>query len=81
VEPGGTVLVFADAGALEGDVIYRRELTVVGARSATPKTMREAAALLPDLDVPEPIVFPLERFVEGLALFRNRKALKVVFTP
>jgi L-iditol 2-dehydrogenase len=81
VEPGGTVLVFADAGALEGDVIYRRELTVVGARSATPKTMREAAALLPDLDVPEPIVFPLERFAEGLALFRNRKALKVVFTP
>ena len=35
-EPGGTVLVFADAGELPADVVYRRELTVVGSRSATP---------------------------------------------
>jgi L-iditol 2-dehydrogenase len=81
VTPGGTVVVFADAGALEGDAIYRRELTVVGARSATPKTMRQAAGLLPTLDVPEPTVLPLERFADGLELFRSRRALKVVFTP
>jgi L-iditol 2-dehydrogenase len=81
VRPGGTVLVFADAGALPADVVYRRELTVVGSRSATPEAMRAAAALLPDLDVPEPTVLPLDRFEEGLELFRRRAALKVVFVP
>ena len=75
------MLVFADAGRLAGGDVYRRELTLVGARSATPATMREAAALLPELDVPEPTVLPLARFAEGLELFRSRGALKVVFTP
>ena len=37
VEPGGTVLLFADAGSLPADTVYRRELTVVGSRSATPR--------------------------------------------
>jgi len=81
VAPGGTVLVFADAGGLQADAVYRRELTVVGSRSATPAAMHEAAALLPALDVPEPVVLPLERFAEGLELFTSRRALKVVFTP
>jgi L-iditol 2-dehydrogenase len=81
VEPGGTVLVFADAGTLSGDVIYRRELTVVGSRSATPESMHAAAALLPSLDVPEPVVLPLDRFDEGLDLFLRRETLKVVFVP
>jgi hypothetical protein len=43
--------------------------------------MREALALLHDLDVPEPVVLPLERFAEGLESFLRRDALKVVFTP
>jgi L-iditol 2-dehydrogenase len=81
VEPGGTVLVFADAGSLPADPVYRRELTVVGSRSATPETMQAAALLLPELDLPEPLVLPLERFAEGLDLFRRREALKVVFVP
>ena len=37
VEPGGTILVFADAGALPADAVYRKELTLVGSRSATPR--------------------------------------------
>jgi len=81
VAPGGTVLVFADAGEIPAAAVYRRELTVLGARSATPAYMREALALLHDLDVPEPVVLPLERFAEGLELFLRRDALKVVFTP
>jgi L-iditol 2-dehydrogenase len=81
VEPGGTILVFADAGAIPAAPIYRRELTLVGARSATPRFMAEAAALLPELDLPEPTVLPLERFAEGLALHQRREALKVVFVP
>jgi L-iditol 2-dehydrogenase len=81
VEPGGTILVFADAGAIPVEPIYRRELTIVGARSATPQFMEEAAALLPGLDVPEPAVLPLDRFADGLDLYNRREALKVVFVP
>ena len=79
--PAGTLLVFADAGALPAAPVYRGELTVIGARSATPRHMEEAAALLPALDLPEPSVLPLERFHEGLELYRGGDALKVVFTP
>ena len=81
VAPGGTVLVFADAGAIPTADVYRRELTILGTRSAAPPYMSEAVALLDDLDVPEPTLLPLERFAEGLELFRRREALKVVFTP
>ncbi len=81
VAPGGTVLVFASAGSLELDDVYRRELTLVGSRSATPAAMRDAAALLPELELPEPTVLPLARFAEGLELYRSGRALKVVFTP
>ncbi len=81
VEPGGTVLLFADAGTLPADEIYRRELTVVGSRSSTAASMAEALALLPTLDVTKPTVLPLERFDEGLKLFREGAALKVVFRP
>jgi L-iditol 2-dehydrogenase len=81
LEPGGTLVVFADAGPLPGDAVYRRELTIVGARSATPESMRAAVALLPELDLPEPVVLPLERFADGLELFLRREALKVVFVP
>jgi len=79
--PGGTLLVFADAGSVPAAVVYRHELTVVGTRSAAPPFMPEAVALLDDLEVPEPTVLPLERFAEGLDLFRRNEALKVVFTP
>ena len=80
VSPGGTVLVFADAGPVPAGEVYRRELTVVGSRSAAPHRMTEAVALLHDLEVPEPLVLPLERFAEGLELHRRRDAAKVVFS-
>jgi threonine dehydrogenase-like Zn-dependent dehydrogenase len=81
LSPGGTLLVFADAGPIPARDVYRRELTVAGTRSATPPFMAEAAALLHDLPVPEPTVLPLERFAEGLALYERRDTLKVVFSP
>ena len=61
--------------------IYRREVTVTGSRSATRRHMEDAVALLPQLDLPDPLVLPLERFDEGVAAYRNRQALKVVFRP
>jgi L-iditol 2-dehydrogenase len=79
--PGGTLLAFAPAGQLDLDTVYRRELHVLGSRSATPRTMADATALLPELDVPAPTVLPLARFAEGLGLYRSGRALKVVFTP
>jgi L-iditol 2-dehydrogenase len=79
--PAGTLLVFAPSAPLGLDAVYRRELTVIGSRSATPRHMREALDLLPALALPEPTVLPLERFHEGLDLYRRGEALKVVFTP
>jgi L-iditol 2-dehydrogenase len=81
LEPGGTLLVFAPSSPLGLDAVYRRELTVVGSRSATPRHMREALVLLTRLDLPEAAVLPLERFHEGLDLYRRGEALKVVFAP
>jgi L-iditol 2-dehydrogenase len=81
VEPGGTIVVFADAGVIPAAPVYRRELTIVGTRSATPRFMEAAAELLPQLDLPEPTVLPLERFDEGLGLYSRRETLKVVFVP
>jgi L-iditol 2-dehydrogenase len=81
VEPGGTVLLFADAGTLPVDGMYRRELTVIGSRSATPAHMEEAVALLPELDLPEPTMFPLAAFADALAAFRDGSVLKVVLVP
>jgi L-iditol 2-dehydrogenase len=79
VEPGGTVLVFAPAGRIDLDAVYRRELRLVGSRSATPRHLREAVALLPALEPLPVLVLPLERFHEGLDAYRARRALKVVF--
>jgi L-iditol 2-dehydrogenase len=81
VAPGGTLLVFAPGGAIDLDRVYRHELTLHGSRSATPAAMAEAAQLLAALELPEPVVLPLERFDEGLELYRSGDALKVVFTP
>ena len=81
VAPGGTVLVFSPAAPVDLDLVYRNELTLIGSRSATPRHMHAALELLPQLDLPEPTVLPLERFEEGLELYRSGGTLKVVFTP
>lgn len=82
--PGGTLLVFAapeDDVPVSLDAVYRKELQVVGSRSASPAYFRAAAELLPTLVLPEVTTLPLERFLEGVELYRRGDALKVVFTP
>ena len=85
VEPGGTVLVFAapaETCPFALDTVYRRELHVVGSRSASPAHFRAAVALLPDArPAARSTTLPLERFDEGVELYRRGDALKVVFTP
>jgi hypothetical protein len=43
--------------------------------------MREAVALLPELEPVPTVALPLERFADGLGLYRSHEAVKVVFTP
>jgi L-iditol 2-dehydrogenase len=79
--PGGTLVVFAAAGRLELDAVYRRELHVVGCRSATPGHLLAAVNLLPEIEAPPTTVLPLEKFTEGVEAYTSGEALKVVFTP
>lgn len=84
LDPGGTLLVFSAPEQdlpTSLDAIYRRELRVVGSRSATPAYFEAAIALLPSLSLPEVTLLPLERFRDGVDLYRRGEALKVVFTP
>jgi L-iditol 2-dehydrogenase len=84
LEPGGTLLVFSwlvDAAPLDFEQVLRRELMLVGSCSATPAAMRDAVGLLPGLDPIPAVTLPLERFAEGLDLYRSHEAVKVVFTP
>jgi L-iditol 2-dehydrogenase len=82
--PGGTLLVFAadhEPTPTALDAIYRKELTLIGSRSATPAYFRAALELLPTLVLPPQTRLPLERFLDGVELYRSGEALKVVFTP
>ena len=84
LQPGGTLLVFAapeESVPVSLDAVYRKELRVVGSRSASPAYFRAAAELLSTLVLPEVTTLPLERFLEGVELYRRGDALKVVFTP
>lgn len=84
LEPGGTLLVFSwltDTPPVDFEVVLRRELSLVGACSATPAAMRDAVALLPEVEPIPTVTLPLERFAEGLDLYRSHEAVKVVFTP
>jgi L-iditol 2-dehydrogenase len=82
--PGGTLLVFAaglDPVPIDLERVLRGELHIVGSCSATPRHMLAAVNLLPTLEPPPTTVLPLERFDEGVELYRTHEALKVVFTP
>jgi threonine dehydrogenase-like Zn-dependent dehydrogenase len=84
VEPGGTVLLFAaeaQPAPVELDAVYRKELSLVGSRSPTPPFFTDAIRALPSFVLPEARRLPLERFAEGLELYRRGEALKIVFTP
>ncbi len=79
--PGGTLLVFCSPAATSLDEVYRRELSIVGSRSAEPAQFDAAVSLLPSLSLPPVEVLPLERFADGLERYRSGAALKVAFAP
>jgi threonine dehydrogenase-like Zn-dependent dehydrogenase len=73
--------VFAAAEELDPAEVYRRELTVLGSRSATPRHLEQAVAMLPELEPIPTEILPLDRFNEGLERYRSRAATKIVFVP
>jgi L-iditol 2-dehydrogenase len=79
--PGGTLLVFASPVPGSLDAVYRRELRVVGSRSALPEHFHAALELLQSLSLPPVDVLPLERFAEGVERYRSGASLKVAFAP
>jgi L-iditol 2-dehydrogenase len=87
LRPGGTLVVFAGGApqTLDVDALYRRELRVVGVRSAAPRHLHAALALLQDGAVEvEPLVdavVPLAEIDDGLRRYRRREVRKLVVAP
>ena len=85
--PAGRVVVFAGGAPqrLDLDALYRRELSIAGVRSSTPRHLRAALALIEsgaiDVDPLIDCVLPLGAFADGLARYRERSVRKVVFRP
>lgn len=83
--PGGVVVVFAGPRgpvALDVDLVYRRELTLVGVRSGSPGHLRRALDLLASGNLPlswfRPEVVDLEGLPEAVRRYATGEVLKVV---
>jgi L-iditol 2-dehydrogenase len=86
VRKGGAITIFAahqGAASLDLERTYQQELTIGSAYSSSPETLRIALDLLTTGKVRVDRLIshrlPLERFNEGVALMRERTALKVYF--
>lgn len=87
VRAGGMLNIFAARpGTVPVDLetIYQRELTLSSTYSSSPAELRLALDLLASHEVRVDKLIshrlPLERFAEGIALMRERQALKVYFS-
>lgn len=87
VRKGGTLNIFAadsSAAPLDLQATYAQELTITSTYSSSPPELRAALDLLAQGSVRVDQLIshrlPLERFDEGVALMRERVALKVYFT-
>ena len=87
---GGSVVLFAHApedapAGFDLNTLFKYERRVLGTYSAALEEQAEVFKFLTSgaLD-PSPLVthtMPLDDFADGVALVRNRQALKVLFTP
>jgi len=87
---GGTVILFAHApegqrADFDLNTLFKHERRVIGSYSGALAEQEEVFGLMADgrLDPARLVThrLPLDRFEEGLRLSRERKALKVLFTP
>ncbi len=88
LRPGGSCLVFAappEPVPVLLDLVYRRELHLLGSRSATPPYLARALRMIADGSVAVADLvdaeLPLEEFADGVARYRSGAARKVVFRP
>ena len=83
--PGGVAVVFAGGETsppIDLDIVYRRELTLAGVRSGSPRHLRQALAALASGRLPlgwyRPDVVELAGLPEAAARYAQGEVLKVV---
>ena len=88
VRPGGEVLLFSGYTygttlTLDANHLHYRELHVHGSIDCTVRDFRNAASLLPQLELDRLITatFPLDQAVEAFQASRERDAVKVLIEP
>ena len=81
VEPGGTVLVFSPAAPRRPRARLPQRADADGLALGDAAAHASALAASARARPAGADVLPLERFAEGLELYRSGRALKVVFTP
>lgn len=90
IRDGGKIIIFA--GAIKKEIakinineLYRREISIIGSYSSSPKHLSRALKLIShgDIDVKSLITrrFPLEEIEKAVELIVNRKAYKIIIEP
>jgi L-iditol 2-dehydrogenase len=90
IRDGGKILIFA--GVVDNEIVkinindlYKREISIIGSYSSSPKHLSKALKLIShkDIDVKSLIThrFPLEEIEKAVELIVNRKAYKVIIEP
>ncbi|MFH1583501.1 MAG: zinc-binding dehydrogenase, partial [Actinomycetota bacterium] len=90
IRDGGKIIIFA--GAINKEIVkininelYRREISIIGSYSSSPKHLSQALELISDKDINVKNLIthrlPLEEFGEAVELIINRKAYKVIIKP
>jgi len=88
VRPGGSLLLFSGylygtTLPLDANAVHYHELHIHGSIDCTVRDFREAAGLLPRLQMDKLITatFPLEKTVEAFHTSKGRDAVKVIIEP
>ncbi len=90
IRDGGGIIIFAGTDNKEGveiniNTLYRREISIIGSYSSSPKHLSQALELISDKDINVKNLIthrlPLEEFGEAVELIINRKAYKVIIKP
>ncbi|MGB3346284.1 MAG: alcohol dehydrogenase catalytic domain-containing protein [Candidatus Humimicrobiia bacterium] len=90
IRDGGKIIIFA--GAINKEIVkininelYRREISIIGSYSSSPKYLSQALELISDKDINVKNLIthrlPLEEIEKAVELIVSRKAYKVIIEP
>jgi len=90
IRDGGKIIIFT--GAINKEIVkininelYRREISIIGGYSSSPKHLSQALELISDKDINVKNLithrFPLEEIEKAVELIVSRKAYKVIIEP